>query len=113
MTVNGLDVLETGALGRQQLVVHTHACAAYYVYVISYQQVIDLVHRTCGGVLNRQDAVLAQTVGNHADNTLKGVVEHNLGHLKELFGGNLRVCALTSLAGNHGALGEGGGIGIY
>ena len=112
MGVDGLDVLEPCSLGSQQLVVHTHAGAAYYVHVISYQQVINLIDRTCGGVLDGQYAVFAQAVGYHSDNALKGVVEHNLGHLKEFFGGNLGVCALTSLTGHYGALGERGGIGI-
>ena len=82
------------------------------MYVVSYKQVIDLIHRTGSGVLDRQYAVLAQSVIHHTDYTLKGVVEHDLRYLKEFLGSNLGVCALTSLTGHYGTLGERSGLGV-
>ena len=69
-------------------------------------QIIDLINGTGGRVFNRQDTVLTHTLLNGGKDALEILEIHDERGLEDLFTGNLRICALNTLAGDHGRTGE-------
>ena len=106
MGVNLLDIAELGAGIHQQVVVHLQPEGADNGEIVLDHQVIDLLHRTGGGVFNGQDAVLAHALLNGGKHRLEILEIQDEGVFEDLLAGDLGVGALHALAGHHGGLGE-------
>ena len=105
----GVDFLDIGdfcALFGKQIVVHLHPEGPDDGEIVGDHQIVDLFHRTCGGILNGQDAVLAQALVDGVEHRLKVLEIENGGGLEDLLTGDLAECALHTLTGHHGSLGE-------
>ena len=68
--------------------------------VVLHHEVVDLVDRARRGVLDGQDAVLAETLLDGAEDPLEAVEVADGGVAEEPVGGNLGVGALDALAGH-------------
>ena len=101
MGINLADVGKLCAGTDKQTVVDLEPRAADDGKFVLEHQVVDLVDRACRAVFQRNDAVLAKTLLDCREDRLKVREIQNVRRLEELFAGNLRVCALHTLAGDH------------
>ena len=104
--IDFLDGIYGGTGVSQQIVIYLQTEGADDGKVVFDHQIVHLIHRTGGGVFNRQDAVLAQALLDSRENTVKIFEIQDKGILEDLLAGNLGVCALHTLTGYHAALGE-------
>ena len=86
----GVDLLDIGEVGagiNQKIVVDFQPEGADDGEVMLDHQVVHLVHGTGGGILDGQNAVLAQPLIDGTEHGLKGLEVHNKGIFKNLLTG--------------------------
>ena len=124
-----LDVLQLGALFGHQVVVHLQPGGADDLEAaVAEHQVVDLLHRAGGAVLQGEHAVVAEAVLDGGKDALEAAEVHHLRVLEHLLTGQLGVGPLHPLASHrgrgreevggalHGALdllAQGGGLGVH
>ena len=109
VAVDDADVLPPRAGVHEEVVVDPEPAGADDVKVVAHHEVIDVRHRSCGGVLDGNDAKLAESLLDRAEHPLEGVEEADLRVAEELVDGNLLIGPLHSLACDKGLLRKDGG----
>ena len=100
MGKNFSDIFLLHALFRKKTVINFQFDTFYDVEIVLHHQIIDLVHRSCRAVFNRQNSILAETFINGRENTVEVLHIHNLRHFEQSFTGLLRISAGHPLAGH-------------
>ena len=105
----GVDLLDVGEVRagiNQKIVVDLQPEGADDGEIMLDHQVVHLVHGTGSGILDGQNAVLAQPLIDGTEHGLKGLEVHNKGIFEDFFTGDLGISALHALTGDHGRLRE-------
>ena len=95
------DVFKLRAGTDEKAVVDLEACAADDVKFMLEHEIVDLVDGARRAVFQRNNAVLAKTLFDRREDGLKVREIQNVRCLEELFTGQLGICALDALAGDH------------
>ena len=95
------DVFKLRAGTNEKAVVDLEARAADDVKFVLEHEIVDLVDGARCAVFKRNNAVLAKTLFDRREDGLKVREIQDVRSLKQLFTGQLGICALDALAGDH------------
>ena len=100
------DIAESGPAPGEQIVGDPQLQSAYNRKAVLLHQVIDLVDRSIGAVLDRQHAIAAFSRPDRPKHVLKPRTVNDLGILEQAVDRNLGISPLHPLAGDHRIGGE-------
>ena len=106
MGVDVADIVERGPMLREHIVVDLDAGAAHDREVVLHHEVVDLVHRACGRVLDREHAELAEALLDCTEDAVEGIEIGDRRVLEDAVGCDLGIGAFDALAGDIGGLRE-------